>query len=211
MNLLKNKLATGVYWGRFNPPHQGHLSVIRKFKDKCNLVVAIGSSEHKNERTNPFSGAERKEMMEAYLRESRIGGVRVVTLADGNSESSALDNLIRKRKPDLLILSTEKSHLADLAEQRLPVIHFPRTGKVSSTLIRDSLAAGDGRWKRLIGRSVARLVVGFDEIRRIKKVYDIPRGTKGTTHSKRHRGYRLGSVRGPPRGRPCGEARTSSS
>ena len=73
MNLLKNKLATGVYWGRFNPPHQGHLSVIRKFKDKCNLVVAIGSSEHKNERTNPFSGAERKEMMEAYLRNRGSG------------------------------------------------------------------------------------------------------------------------------------------
>jgi cytidyltransferase-like protein len=48
----------GVYWGRFNPPHKGHLSVIKKFSDKYNLTVAIGGSEHKNEKRNPFSGKE---------------------------------------------------------------------------------------------------------------------------------------------------------
>ncbi|MGD1099334.1 MAG: adenylyltransferase/cytidyltransferase family protein [Thermoplasmata archaeon] len=120
----------GVYWGRFNPPHKGHLSVIRKFQVQCDLVVAIGSSEHRNEKTNPFSGAERKRMVEAYLKEAEIEGVRVVTLPDGKSESWAVDNLIQKCRPDLLILSTEKSRLSDLAEQRIRVVRFPRTGRI---------------------------------------------------------------------------------
>jgi len=73
----------GVYWGRFNPPHKGHLAMIQRFRKSCRLTVAIGSSEHRDERENPFSGRERKEMMEALLHESRIGDVRVVVLRDG--------------------------------------------------------------------------------------------------------------------------------
>jgi cytidyltransferase-like protein len=163
--------SVGVYWGRFNPPHEGHLRVIRKFRDQYDLVVAVGSSEHKNEKTNPFSGAERKQMMEAYLREAGIEGVRVIPLKDGTSEAWAIDNLIRKCQPDMLILSTEKSHLSDLARARLRVIRFSRTGSVSSTRIRDSIAAGDDRWKRLTGKSVVRLILQFDGVRRIQRAY----------------------------------------
>ena len=67
----------GVYWGRFNPPHKGHLSVIRKLNENWNLIVAIGNSEHRNERTNPFSGAARRRMLESYLKELKIWGVKV--------------------------------------------------------------------------------------------------------------------------------------
>jgi cytidyltransferase-like protein len=161
----------GVYWGRFNPPHKGHLAMIRKFRRACHLTVAIGSSEHKNERTNPFSGAERKKMLESYLKELEIPGVKVVTLKDGRSESWAIGNLIRKCKPDVVFLSTEKNKLADLAERKVRVVRFPRTGQVSSTRIRESIAAGDREWRRLTGKSVARLIIRFDGIRRIEKAY----------------------------------------
>lgn len=171
---LKDKLPTGVYWGRFNPPHSGHLGVIRRFHDRMNLVIAIGSSEHKNEKSNPFSGAERKAMMDRYLRESGIRGVRVVTLRDGPSESWAIDELIRKCKPDLLLLSTEKRGLADLAERRVRVVRFRRTNAVSSSRIRDLIAAGPGNWKALTGASVSRWIEEHDGLRRIRRTYGLP-------------------------------------
>lgn len=173
-----------MYWGRFNPPHQGHLEVIRKFRKDYDLIVAVGSSEHKDEKVNPFSGAERKAMLEAYLKESRIRGVRVVTLKDGPSASWAVGNLIRKCRPDLVLLSTEKSALADLAERRLPVVRFRRTGTVSSTRIRDAIASGDSRWKTLTGRSVANLIEQRDGVRRIQKAY----GRRGSVRRAPHRG-----------------------
>lgn len=74
----------GVYWGRFKPPHKGRMSVIRRFRRTCHLVVAIGSSERKNTKSEPFSGRERRAMMEAYLKEELIRGVTVVALRDGN-------------------------------------------------------------------------------------------------------------------------------
>jgi cytidyltransferase-like protein len=171
VNHLAKRDATGVYWGRFNPPHQGHLSVIRKLNKEWNLIVAIGSSEHRNERSNPFSGAERKRMLESYLDELKIRGVKVVTLKDGPSQSWSVANLIRKCKPDVLFLSTEKGELAELAQRRVPVVFFRRTGRISSTRIRDSIASGDDAWKRMTGGSVARWIARLDGVRRIRTAY----------------------------------------
>jgi nicotinamide-nucleotide adenylyltransferase len=168
---LKRKLATGVYWGRFNPPHKGHLRVIRRLNREWDLIVAIGSSEYRDEKKNPFSGAERKRMLEAYLKESKIRGVRVVTLNDGRSVSWAIDNLIRKCRPDALFLSTERSELARRARRKVAVLLFPRTGGVSSTKIRDSIASTTGTWRKLTGKSVAKIIVELDGIRRIQVAY----------------------------------------
>lgn len=164
----------GVYWGRFNPPHQGHLGVVRRFKDRCRLTVAIGSAEHRGERRNPFSGRERKAMMEEYLKEDGIDGVRVVALKDGDTETWSVENLIRKCKPDFVILSTERRGGLDAALNKagVQVVRFRRTGNLSSTLIRHLIATGDPKWTTLTGRSVARLIARFNGIERIRGCYD---------------------------------------
>lgn len=183
---MRNSPTVGVYWGRFNPPHKGHLRVIRRLRKDGPLVVAIGSSERENERADPFSGAERKAMMEAYLRETGIRDVRVVTVKDGRSESWAVDNLVRKCHPDRLYLSTERNTLADLAQERVHVVRFPRTGSVSSTRIRDAIASGRESWKRLTGKSVARMIEELDGVRRIQVAYGrSPRRTRGSAPGRR--------------------------
>ena len=161
----------GVYWGRFNPPHRGHLEMIRRFRALCSLTVAIGSAEHRDEKANPFSGAERKAMMEAYLRESGIRDVRVVTLADGPSIAWAVDHLIRRCHPDCVFLSTERSRLPVLVQRRVRVVRFRRTGRVSSTRIRDSIAAGKDDWIKLTGNSVVCWVNSHNGIDRVRRTY----------------------------------------
>ncbi len=170
------RLPTGVYWGRFNPPHKGHLGAITRFKNRYNLIVAIGSAEHRNERTNPFSGTERKAMMMALLKEAGIDGLRVVTLADGPSETWSVENLIRRCKPEVILLSTERRGSLDaaLARSGVRVTRFRRTGTVSSTRIRDSIAAGTEEWRRLTGKSVATLIENYDGPRRIRRAYRRP-------------------------------------
>lgn len=167
----------GVYWGRFNPPHKGHLSVVRRLQKACRLVVAIGSSERKNMRTDPFSARERKAMMESYLKESGIRGVRVITLRDGPSESWAIANMIRRCQPDVLFLSTEKTALARRAKGKVNVVRYRRTGRISSMRIRDHIAAGDPAWRKWTGESVARMIVRADGIGRIVRAYQEPRRT----------------------------------
>ena len=60
-----NKKIIGCYWGRFNPVHKGHVLLIKKLLKKVDeLVIAIGSSQEKNTKRNPFSGNERKQMIQ---------------------------------------------------------------------------------------------------------------------------------------------------
>lgn len=161
----------GAYWGRFNPPHQGHLGVVRQLRERYRLIIAIGSTEHRDERENPFSGTERKAMWAAYLKESRIPGVRVVTVEDGDSETRAVGNLMRRCRPDTVLLSTERRGPLEraLARAGVRVVRFPRRGTVSSTRIRRLVAAVDPSWRALTGRSVARLMEEFGGIERIRR------------------------------------------
>lgn len=51
----------GLYIGRFQPFHRGHLSVVREALKHCSkLVIAIGSAQEERTKKNPFSFEERK-------------------------------------------------------------------------------------------------------------------------------------------------------
>lgn len=177
--------------------------MIRRFRTRYRLVVAIGSREHRNERRDPFGGSERKAMMDALLREAGIEGLRVVTLADGPSEAWAVENLVRTCRPDVVLLSTERRGALEtaLAGAGVRVARFRRTGAVSSTRVRDSIAAGTGEWRRLTGRSVAALIERYDGPRRIRTAYGRtvsnassarrrPRASRGERPTTRRRGRR---------------------
>lgn len=168
------KAVIGVYWGRFNPPHRGHLRMVQRLRKRCTLTVAIGSAERRDERANPFSGAERKAMMEGYLKEAGIRDVRVITLTDGPSVSWSIDNLVRTCQPDILFLSTEHGRLASLTGRRVRVVRFRRVGRVSSSRIRESIAGGRMDWKRLTGDSVATWILTHHGIARIQRAYRVP-------------------------------------
>ena len=142
--------------------------MVRRFRQECSLTIAVGSAEHRDERTNPFSGAERKAMIEGYLRESGIRDVRVVALEDGPSFSWAIENMIRTCRPQVVYLSTDRNRLATLAAQKVKVVRFQRVGDVSSTRIRNSIARGGDEWTRLTGPSVVRWIRAHDGLARIR-------------------------------------------
>ena len=51
----------GLYIGRFQPFHRGHLSVVREALKKCDrLVIAIGSAQESRTKKNPWTFEERK-------------------------------------------------------------------------------------------------------------------------------------------------------
>lgn len=162
--------------------------MIRRFRTRYTVVVAIGSSEHRNERQNPFGGSERKAMMEAFLEEAGIGPLRVVTLADGPSVTWSVDHLMRTCQPDVVLLSTERREALDaaLARAGVRIVRFRRRGTVSSTRMRDSVAAGTEGWRRMTGRAVAALIEKYDGLRRIRRAY----GREVSNASSGHRGTR---------------------
>lgn len=63
---------------------------------------------------------------DAYLGEAGIRGVRMVALEDGDSETWAIEILIRTCNPDVVLLSTERRGPLDaaLAKAGVRVIRF---------------------------------------------------------------------------------------
>lgn len=56
----------GLYLGRFNPFHFGHMGVLAQMYEDCDeIIMVVGSAEKNFERDNPFTAGERIEMISA--------------------------------------------------------------------------------------------------------------------------------------------------
>jgi nicotinamide-nucleotide adenylyltransferase len=171
------KKLTGVYLGRFNPVHRGHMAqIVGCTKLVENLIVAVGSADRRDEKKNPFSGAERVKMIRAYIKEEGLDDSRisVVTLKNhgGSFEQSVL-NLREICGESAVLFIDEDSPLTKMAAKRFKTMPLPfkeRIWGISSTKIRDAIA-NDGKWEAFTGQSVARLIKRFRGVKRIKAAY----------------------------------------
>jgi nicotinamide-nucleotide adenylyltransferase len=63
----------GVFVGRFQPFHKGHMEVIKKIVNEVDeLVIIVGSSQYSHMLDNPFTAGERITMIRRALEEEGI-------------------------------------------------------------------------------------------------------------------------------------------
>jgi nicotinamide-nucleotide adenylyltransferase len=68
-----NPWSIGLFIGRFQPFHNGHLQVILDILQKVSfLKIGIGSCQYHHQMTNPFTWEERREMIRLALNEAHI-------------------------------------------------------------------------------------------------------------------------------------------
>ena len=61
---MEHKHEVGLYIGRFQPFHKGHLSVVREALEHCDrLVIAIGSAQESRTKKNPWTFEERRKFI----------------------------------------------------------------------------------------------------------------------------------------------------
>ena len=66
-------MATALYIGRFQPPHLGHISVIKEILKKYDsVIIGIGSAQEKGTYENPFSAAERIRMLKLSIKDAGL-------------------------------------------------------------------------------------------------------------------------------------------
>jgi nicotinamide-nucleotide adenylyltransferase len=75
----------GLYVGRFQPFHRGHLELVRGLLERApevEFLLAIGSAEQAYTWENPFTAGERYEMIDRALREAKLRRVAIVPVPD---------------------------------------------------------------------------------------------------------------------------------
>lgn len=104
LEIMNNKSEVAVMVGRLNPPHMGHIRVIKKaLSENKSLILFLGSANVVNEK-NPFSYQERALFLNELFAEEIASGKMIISYLNdvGNNElwTQNLGNKVRELIPD---------------------------------------------------------------------------------------------------------------
>lgn len=154
--------------GRFQPLHHGHAAVIKAaIEDAVHVVVAIGSSEAKTSVKDPFSLAERQQMLEAAFP-----GIETVPVPDIHDPPRWVDHLLNLTGPVDRVYGNDDRTM-DLFEDA--GIAVKRTGLSQRDAwegkqVRLQIAEGDGAWRKAVPAPVAGILDALDAEVRLRRL-----------------------------------------
>jgi len=162
----------GLLIGRFQPFHLGHLdAVLFALARTENLFICIGSSNKSNERKNPFSAEERREMIVTSIEPSIADRIKIFDVPDvGDHEKWTFE--IDKTVPKYDIVFTNDEFTRTLFEKReisvISVILKDRE-KFSGTNIRN-LIAYDRNWRDLVPQGTRNVLDNINAKERLQNL-----------------------------------------
>jgi len=162
----------GLYVGRFQPFHKGHLEAIKEVLDEIEeLVIVIGSAQYSHNINNPFTAGERLVMIRHALQEAGIeySKLWIVPVPDVHLHMlwvSALEgytprfNVVYSNEPLTRRLFTEAGY-------RVKSVRFFERKIFTSTLVRERMLK-DQNWTTLVPKSVAEFINEIDGVNRFR-------------------------------------------
>lgn len=160
----------GLLIGRFQPFHLGHLAAVRfALQSVDTLYIGIGSSNRFNEKRNPFTADERKEMILSSLDEEMFDKVKIYYIPDVNDHgrwTHHIDEIVPKY--DVVFSNDEFTH--ELFKKRnIDVISVPLAKRdvLSGTEIRAKIAS-DQRWDEFVPDGTRKVLLKINAKDRLK-------------------------------------------
>lgn len=149
----------GLLVGRFQPFHRGHLEVVRAIRAEYpseELVLAIGSSQLSYTFENPFTAAERFEMIARAVAEAGVSGIVAVPLPDIGRHALWVAHTEETLPPFGRVHTNNPltRALFERAGYRVEAPALVERATLEGRHVRALLAAGDA-WSPLVPRSVA--------------------------------------------------------
>ncbi len=165
----------GLFVGRFQPPHWGHIEVIRWcMRHVDELIIVIGSAQESHTIKNPFTAGERIEMLRLALRDSGIdvSHVYLVPVQD------IAMNFVWPRYIELLVprfqvvFSRNPLVVRLFNEYGYRIIEPPSFSRdeYSATHVRNLMLSGNDEWRRLVPPSVASYIDSIKGVERIQRI-----------------------------------------
>ena len=135
------------------------------------MFIGIGSSNKSNERRNPFSAEERREMIISSIEYSMADRLKIFDIPDlGDHEKWTFE--IDKIVPKYDIIFTNDEFTKTLFEKRemnvVPVVLKDR-GKLSGTNIRE-LIADNKNWQDLVPQGTRKVLDNLNAKERLKNL-----------------------------------------
>jgi nicotinamide-nucleotide adenylyltransferase len=170
---MSSKYSIGLYTGRFQPFHLGHLSAVEQALKKVDkLYIAIGSSQYDNEEYNPFTAKERAKMINLTIEENGLTDKCEVFQVPDIHDDEKWTAHVREIVPAFDTVFVGNNGLVkELFEKYddAQVVEVEHEVDVSATKIRCAIVRGLD-WERFISPKVAEYIRKIDGIERIRQL-----------------------------------------
>ena len=162
----------GLYVGRFQPFHLGHLDAIKYVLERVDeLVVVIGSAQYSHNSHDPFTAGERLVMVQSALLECNVdvSKVWIVPVPDVHLHMlwvSAVEGYTPRFE---VVYSNEPLSRRLFMEAGYNVLQIPYFDRevYSSTVIREKMV-NDQDWAKLVPKSVREFILEIDGVNRLR-------------------------------------------
>jgi nicotinamide-nucleotide adenylyltransferase len=171
---VTDKFKCGLFVGRFQPFHLGHLGAIKAALERVEeLIIIVGSGEYSHSDKNPFTAGERVEMIRAALKEAKMDPERyqVIPIRDVHIHATWVPFIV-SQTPKFDIVFTNEPLTSRLFKERnytVEPIHLLQRDDYSATEIRKRILKGMN-WESLVPKSVAELLINLHGIERIREL-----------------------------------------
>ena len=162
----------GLLIGRFQPFHIGHLFAVKfALENVQKLWIGIGSSNKSNERRNPFTAEERREMILSSLDpevRSKVEVYFVPDIGDHERWTIHVDSIVPKYD---VVFSNDDFSISLYQKRGIRVIPVPLLQRemVSGTNIREMIAA-DKDWSDLVPQGTRNVLLSIGAKQRLSKI-----------------------------------------
>ncbi|MCS7097190.1 MAG: nicotinamide-nucleotide adenylyltransferase [Candidatus Methanomethylicia archaeon] len=174
---MRTPYDRGVYVGRFQPLHLGHMECIRYVLYRCReIIVVIGSAQASHTLENPFTAGERVEMIRLALQENNVDLNKfiIVPVEDTvNNNHSIWVSKVRSLIPKFNVVFTNSPLTKRLFEEekiKVEGIPYINRQRFSGTIIRRMIIEGDEGWKELVPKSVYEYIIEIKGDERLKEL-----------------------------------------
>ncbi len=162
----------GMFLGRFQPFHNGHLSVLETIREEVDrLLVVVGSSQYSHSFENPFTAGERVWMIEEALKAKDMSA-SIIPVPDIHRNSLWVSHVETFVPPFEVCYMNNPlpKRLFREAGYEIRTFDLVERDRFEATRIREMMRREDEGWRELVPVEVARVV---DEVDGVQRLHDV--------------------------------------
>jgi nicotinamide-nucleotide adenylyltransferase len=166
-------LTNGLFIGRFQPFHKGHLATVKFALERVEqLVIVVGSAQKSHEPRNPFTAGERIRMIKQSLDiddETDVRRILIIPVPDTDVHAlwtHQVDMLVPKYD---VVFANDLFTLMLFQEKGIKALEAPlyRRDEMKATEIRKRMIAEE-IWEDLVPIPVSKVIKEINGVERVK-------------------------------------------